>query len=51
MLEWRAAGVSEDLQRLQGWRYEEFGHEALARVEGRVAFAVEDGKLKLTRTE
>lgn len=50
-LEMLAAGVREDLPLLEGWRYEEFGHDALDLVEGRLAFAVEDGKLKMTRTE
>ncbi|MFN2259628.1 MAG: ribonuclease D, partial [Parasphingopyxis sp.] len=50
-LELLAAGVRDDLPLLTGWRYDEFGHEALDLVEGRLAFAVEDGKLKMTRTE
>ena len=36
---------------LEGWRYEQFGHEALALVEGRLGFAVKDGKLQMTRAE
>jgi ribonuclease D len=34
---------------LQGWRYEEFGKDALDLVEGRLAFAIENGKLKMSR--
>jgi len=49
-LEALAAGVREDLNILSGWRFEEFGRDALDLVEGRLAFAIEDGKLKMTRT-
>jgi ribonuclease D len=49
-LEALAAGVREDLNILGGWRFEEFGRDALDLVEGRLAFAIEDGKLKMTRT-
>jgi len=49
-LELLAAGEREDLILLTGWRYEEFGRDALDLVEGRVAFAVRDGKLKVTHT-
>ena len=48
-LELLAAGVREDLPILSGWRHEEFGRDALALVEGRLAFAIEQGKLKMTR--
>ena len=48
-LELLAAGVREDLPILAGWRHEEFGRDALALVEGRLAFAIEQGKLKMTR--
>ncbi|QLC21454.1 ribonuclease D [Parasphingopyxis sp. CP4] len=50
-LEQLAAGVREDIRLLDGWRFEEFGRDALDLVEGRVAFAVRDGKLKVTHTE
>lgn len=50
-LEQLAAGEREDLGILAGWRFEEFGQDALNLVEGRVAFAVRDGKLKVTHTE
>lgn len=50
-LELLAAGEREDLGILAGWRFEEFGQDALNLVEGRVAFAVRDGKLKVTHTQ
>lgn len=50
-LERLAAGDREDLGLLAGWRYEEFGRDALDLIEGRVAFAVRDGELKVTYTE
>jgi ribonuclease D len=49
-LERLAAGDREGLELLTGWRYEQFGHDALDLVEGRLAFAVVNGKLKMTRT-
>jgi ribonuclease D len=49
-LELLAGGVRKDLNILSGWRFEEFGRDALDLVEGRLAFATENGKLKLTRT-
>jgi ribonuclease D len=45
-----AAGV-RDLPVLKGWRYEVFGRDALELVEGRLAFAVEHGKLKMTHVD
>jgi ribonuclease D len=50
-LEALAAGTRDDLSILQGWRFDQFGRDALDLVEGRLAFAVVDGKLKMTRTE
>ena len=50
-LEALAAGVRDGLPMLQGWRYDQFGHEALDLVEGRLAFAVKGGKLLMTRTD
>jgi ribonuclease D len=50
-LEQLAAGRREGLQILEGWRYEEFGHDALDLVEGRLAFAVRNGKLVRSRVE
>ncbi|MDB5667563.1 MAG: rnd [Alphaproteobacteria bacterium] len=50
-LEQLAAGKRNGLAILQGWRFEEFGRDALDLVEGRLAFAVRRGKLVMTRTE
>jgi ribonuclease D len=50
-LEALAAGVRVDLPILEGWRYEQFGRDALALVEGQLGFTVKGGKLKMTRTE
>lgn len=46
-----AAGMRDGLPILNGWRFEEFGRDALALVEGHLAFAVVDGRLKMTRTQ
>ena len=46
-----AAGVRDGLSILEGWRYEQFGRDAVDLVEGRMAFAVKNGRLKMTRTE
>ena len=48
-LEALAAGVRKELNILQGWRFDEFGRDALDLVEGRLAFAIENGKLKMSR--
>jgi ribonuclease D len=48
-LEALAAGVRKDLNILRGWRFEQFGRDALDLVEGRLAFAIEHGKLKMSR--
>ena len=45
-----AAGV-RDLKILDGWRYEVFGKDALELVEGRLAFAVKDGRLLMTHID
>jgi len=50
-LEMLAAGRREGLAILEGWRFEEFGRDALDLVEGRLAFAILNGKLVMTRTE
>ncbi|MEO1045479.1 MAG: ribonuclease D [Pseudomonadota bacterium] len=50
-LEKLAAGERDGLEILTGWRYEEFGHDALDLVEGRLAFTIVDNRLKMTRTE
>lgn len=47
-LERIVAGEREDVSLLEGWRYEQFGRDALDLVEGRVSFTVKDGKLKMT---
>ena len=49
-LEALAAGVRDGLNILRGWRFEEFGQDALDLVEGRLAFAIKDGKLQMTKT-
>jgi ribonuclease D len=49
-LEALAAGV-RDLPVLQGWRYDIFGKDALDLVEGKLAFAVERGRLKMTHID
>lgn len=48
-LEALAAGVRDGLPILSGWRFEEFGRDALDLVEGRLGFAIENGKLKMSR--
>lgn len=45
-----AAGM-RDLKVLKGWRYEVFGKDALELVEGKLAFAVQNGKLKMTHID
>jgi ribonuclease D len=45
-----AAGRRDGLAILTGWRFDEFGRDALDLVEGRMAFAVKGGKLRMTRT-
>ena len=50
-LESLAAGVRSGLNILSGWRFDEFGRDALDLVEGRLAFATENGKLKMSRLE
>ena len=49
-LELLAAGIRE-LPMLNGWRFDVFGRDALELVEGKMAFAVVHGKLKMTRVE
>jgi ribonuclease D len=50
-LEQLAAGRREGLGILEGWRFDEFGRDALDLVEGRLAFGIKDGKLIMNRTE
>ncbi|RPF72503.1 ribonuclease D [Aurantiacibacter spongiae] len=45
-----AAGMRK-LPVLEGWRYEVFGKDALDLVEGKLAFAVEKGRLKMTHID
>jgi ribonuclease D len=49
-LELLAAGRRDGLTILEGWRFDQFGRDALELVEGKLAFAVRDGKLCMTRT-
>ncbi len=49
-LEAIAAGARSGLPVLDGWRFEQFGKDALELVEGRLGFAVKDGKLHMART-
>ena len=49
-LEALAAGRAQGPRRsCRGWRFEEFGRDALDLVEGRLGFAIENGKLKMSR--
>ena len=50
-LELLAAGVRKNLPILEGWRYGVFGKDALDLVEGKLAFAVAGGKLKMTHRD
>ena len=45
-----AAGI-RNLPILEGWRYDVFGKDALDLVEGKLAFAVENGRLKMTHID
>ncbi|MDB5682310.1 MAG: ribonuclease [Sphingomonas bacterium] len=48
-LESIAAGVREGLPLLTGWRNDVFGKDALALVEGRLAFSVRDGRMVMSQ--
>ncbi|MDP1026162.1 ribonuclease D [Sphingomonas sp. KR1UV-12] len=50
-LEALAAGSRKGLPMLEGWRYDQFGRDAVDLVEGRLGFAVKGGRLTMTRTE
>ena len=50
-LEALAAGRRDGLAILSGWRFDQFGRDALDLVEGRLGFAVKGGKLKMTRLD
>ena len=47
-LEALASGVREGLPMLGGWRLDAFGRDALALVEGRIGFAVRDGRMVMS---
>ncbi|PTQ10166.1 ribonuclease D [Sphingomonas oleivorans] len=47
-LEAIAAGQRDGLQLLEGWRYDVFGKDALALVEGRLAFSVRKGRMVMS---
>lgn len=47
-LERIVAGEREGVALLEGWRYDEFGRDAIDLIEGRMSFTVKDGKLKMT---
>lgn len=47
-LERIVGGERDGVALLQGWRYEEFGRDAIDLIEGRMSFTVKDGKLKMT---
>ena len=50
-LEALAAGQRRNLPILEGWRFEQFGRDALELVEGKLAFAVVGGKLKMAHID
>ncbi|MBN8844074.1 MAG: ribonuclease D [Sphingomonadales bacterium] len=50
-LEALAAGARGDIPMMQGWRYDVFGHAALDLVEGRMGFAVKNGKLVMSEID
>ena len=50
-LELLAAGQRTGLAMLEDWRFEQFGRDALSLVEGKLGFAVREGRLLMTRTE
>ncbi|KUR71653.1 ribonuclease D [Novosphingobium fuchskuhlense] len=50
-LEALAAGQRKGLPILEGWRFEQFGRDALELVEGKLAFAVVKGKLKMAHID
>lgn len=50
-LELLAAGQRKNLPILEGWRFEQFGRDALELVEGKLAFAVVNGRLKMAHID
>ncbi len=47
-LEALAGGQRDGLAMLDGWRFDAFGRDAVALVEGRVGFAVQDGRMVMS---
>lgn len=50
-LELLAAGQRSGLAMLEDWRFEQFGRDALDLVEGKLGFAVRNGKMVMSRIE
>ncbi|BBB11436.1 ribonuclease D [Sphingopyxis sp. FD7] len=50
-LEALAAGSRKGIAMMEGWRYDVFGHAALDLVEGRMGFAVKNGKLVMSEID
>lgn len=50
-LEALAAGQRKGLAVLEGWRFDQFGRDALELVEGKLAFAVVKGKLRMAHID
>ncbi|MFZ5725411.1 MAG: ribonuclease D [Pseudomonadota bacterium] len=50
-LEALAAGSHKGIAMMEGWRYDVFGHAALDLVEGRMGFAVKNGKLVMSEID
>ena len=50
-LEALAAGARKGIAMLEGWRYDVFGHAAVDLVEGRMGFAVKNGKLVMSEID
>lgn len=50
-LEALAAGARDGIAMMQGWRYDVFGNAALDLVEGRMGFAVKNGKLLMSEID
>lgn len=50
-LEALAAGARTGISMMEGWRYEVFGHAAVDLVEGRMGFAVKNGKLVMSEID
>ena len=50
-LEALAAGARKGIAMLEGWRYDVFGNAAVDLVEGRMGFAVKNGKLVMSEID